>query len=268
MLLVLPQDEDTYVHSHVGGPFSLRYASVRSGDSKERGQPGQDYVAFRIEDRWMAFIVCDGVSQSFYGGFASKFLGERLLKWLEEELGQALDPEIILQKIDDFLVGLIPVATEKIDSHPIPDNAPAMLSEVLEQKRSKGSETTYVCGRIDLPGKLFPQGRAVFSWMGNTRLRLGKGKSWGTLISKGTDKDRGRWSSKKGPTGGQLKIVSQGLLRNNQFRFNRVLAYTDGVSSLDDVQIKPTDFQLQEYIDKAILSSDSDDSSFLEIEIP
>jgi len=68
----------------IGERFSYRFAFDRSADSIKANEPGQDYIAIIASDDRIAFVLCDGVSQSFYGDLAARILGDQLVAWLWE----------------------------------------------------------------------------------------------------------------------------------------------------------------------------------------
>jgi hypothetical protein len=265
--ILLPQDQDTYVQEIVAKPFSCRYASMRSSDSKESGQNGQDYVSFMIADKKLAFSVCDGVSQSFYGDLASKYLGERLLSWLCDKMPLTLDEEALYRQLSEYLTDLSRLAVNEIKNHQVPEDVSELLAEVLEEKRVKGSETTFVSSLVELPNRLSKEGRVFFSWMGNCRLRLGTEKVWGEMVANDPDSDKGKWSTKKGITSGELHLKTFALMDNKKRAFDRILVYTDGLALLDEIDKKPDTSQLNRLISQAVGSNYSDDCSFLEVEL-
>jgi len=265
--IVLPQDEDCWLTiSEIGG-FKLRYASLRSSESREMGQANQDYLAVHVRESSISFAVCDGVSQSFFGEFAAKFLGQNLLDWLGEKMLKAVEPKVLIQDLYSFLTGVVNEATHAISGYGIDGELPALLHEVLEEKKRMGSEATFVCGRVDLPGEDFPRGRGVFSWLGNTRLRLGRDNVWGVMITKEPDKNRGRWSTRRGLISGRFSLASLEMAKGEAYRFNRVLVYTDGLCVLDGVTTRPSDEEMDRILKEVSDAQDGDDATLLEIEI-
>src|SRR4051812_28143375 len=95
--ITINQDSDTPARREITALATLTYLYDRSRDSKQGNAPGQDFITFRCEGQRLAFAVCDGVSQSFYGDLAARFLGEQLVSWLSEadltrqDFGAALD---------------------------------------------------------------------------------------------------------------------------------------------------------------------------------
>ncbi len=248
--------------------LSMRYASVRSSDSKDAGQNGQDYDSFHVLGNSLAFCVCDGVSQSYYGELASRCLGERLLSWLSEKMPYSLDEAALLSQLRQFINDLVHVASREIRNHPVPKDVPGLLAEVLEEKREKGSETTFACGLVALPDEWFPCGRVVLAWLGNCRLRCGEGSTWGCHLLEEPDENKGRWSTKKGLVSGELALRAFPVVREAEHSVCRILVYTDGLASLDGIEDVPSDEELGQLISKAVGSSYSDDCSLLEIALP
>ena len=131
------QDKETGIRTIVAGNFRLRYLYARSADSRQAGEPGQDYIALRQNGRRLAFALCDGVSQSFYGDLAARLLGDALVKWLWNDLPPGeFRREFIRQLLREHLVALTDEATSEIRRVPISEDAPPLLRDVLEQKLS------------------------------------------------------------------------------------------------------------------------------------
>jgi hypothetical protein len=220
--LTLPQARETRARTRRAGPFRCRYAYARSADARAAGDTGQDFLAFRWSGRSLAFALCDGVSQSFYGDLAARFLGKALLAWLRR-LPRTIEPDPIAESLSSCLQTLAGPATRAVLSHLLPAGASPLLRSVLEEKRANGSESTFACGRIDLPAPGLPDGRLVLAWMGDTRIRL-----WGprgeVAGPDGPFAQERRWSSRRGPVGGAPSILA-GPVRG---RLARLAAWTDG----------------------------------------
>src|SRR5688500_8353015 len=88
---IVAQGRETAVQVVRGRTFSYRYAYARSADSRAANDPGQDYLTFQEEGNSFAFVLCDGVSQSFYGEIAARVLGDGLVAWLMRDLPPSLD---------------------------------------------------------------------------------------------------------------------------------------------------------------------------------
>ncbi|PJF34425.1 MAG: hypothetical protein CUN49_15725, partial [Candidatus Thermofonsia Clade 1 bacterium] len=81
-VITLNQETDTPARRERIGKVMLTYLYDRSRDSQQAGARGQDFIAFCGNEKRLAFAICDGVSQSFYGDLAARFLGEKLVAWL------------------------------------------------------------------------------------------------------------------------------------------------------------------------------------------
>ncbi len=248
-----------------GPGYSYRYAYARSADSRAADETGQDYLTFSEGPAWFAFALSDGVSQSFFGDIAARILGDSLLRWLEG--APATEDDFRLgELLLDYLGRLTEGATRWVQQYPIPDGISPMLREVLEQKREMGSEATFVCGRIDLPGPALPQGRLLLAWMGDSRLRFwGPGGERSAELGDTFHTDQ-RWSTSRGAVNGRPHLFTQPLVRaDGQPGVTRLLAYSDGLSLLDGRQDPLTDIGLQDLVATAGESPTSDDISILEI---
>jgi hypothetical protein len=136
---------------------------------------------------------------------------------------------------------------------------------VLEQKRGKGSESTFVCGRIDLPNATLPQGRLVLAWMGDSRLRV-----WGPSGERTRElgdrfQTAQRWSSRQGLVGGELNLFVAPIEQNKKREITLLMAYSDGLAPMDKFTDSPKNFTVQDLVERAGEAAASDDIAFLEI---
>jgi len=250
----------------VRGPdFSYRYAYARSADSRAVEDPGQDYLTFRETDDIFTFALCDGVSQSFFGDLAARLLGDALLRWLEE-VPKVMDAKAIGGALSDYLGKLTAPATQRVRAHLIPEDIAPMLHNVLVEKRALGSESTFLCGRIDLPSRTLQSGRLLIAWMGDSRLRFwGPGEELSSQLGD-TFRTEQRWSTKRGLVNG-VPHIYVGPLNNALGRRSilRVMAYSDGLAEMDTIDHSPSNYMLQDMIQRMGDSPTSDDISFLEI---
>lgn len=262
--LTLSQDRETPLQYVRGQPFSYRYAYVRAAETKASGDIGQDYLVLRHDDRTFVFALCDGVGQSFYGNLAARLLGDALVAWLWDELPAGGDEASISEALNARLLALTAQATEIVQRHPLPADLAAIHREVLEQKRISGSDSTFICGRVDLPDTDRPQGRLVLAWMGDSRLRLWgpEGECSGVLGHRFDTAQR--WSSRRGPVNGGPNVYVGPLVQNGKPVVLSLVAYSDGLSRLDGRQ-PPSNFGLQAAVDDAQDSATSDDISYLEL---
>jgi hypothetical protein len=254
---------ESEVHTNKVPFFCYRYAYAPSADSLRDYEPGQDYLVFRVFENHFIFAACDGVSQSFYGNLAAQFLGDELVTWLFKEMPSTFDQTILKNSLNTFLSDLTTVATRQIDEHPIP-NEPALLHEVLVDKKARGSETMFVCGRLDQPGTKFPGGRIILAWMGDMRVNLWR--YGGPVNLDGSHETNQRWSTHGGPIGGLINLyVAPLFLAENEF--TRLVVYSDGLSVLDSLLGKELldDNSLQQMIWDTKTRPDSDDVTYFEL---
>jgi serine/threonine protein phosphatase PrpC len=259
----VPQDRDT-LQSGRRGPFRWRYTYVRSADSRANDDIGQDYLTFRVGERAFTFALCDGVSQSFYGDLAARLLGEALVNWFSNDLPVTLETSSIRQALTTCLAGLTPRASTLVARQPLPPAIPPLFRDVLEQKRSLGSQSMFVCGGVELSRPRFPTGRIVLAWMGDSRLRF-----WGQPGSRETElggafTSAERWSTARGPVGGEPHVFAAALDPRAVGGF-RLLAYSDGLSALDSHDDSPPDEAVRALLGGDDAAALSDDATFFEI---
>lgn len=260
----LPQGQETPVTVVQGRAFTYRFAYARAADARAAAEVGEDYVAAKEEDGIFVFALCDGVSESFYGHLAARFLGDALVFWLSQKLPHGLDAGPIHAALALYLRGLTAQATEYVEGQILPTEIPALFREVLEEKRALGSESTFVCGRIDLPSDVFPRGRLVLSWMGDSRLRLWDAEQERSSELGGRFETFERWSSRRGPVEAEPHVFVTPLQADGR-QFTRVMAYSDGLASLDSRGEDAPDQLVEELMRQANASAVSDDMSFLEV---
>ena len=233
--------------------FGYRHAYARSADSRAANDPGQDYLILREDGRRLAFALCDGVSQSFYGDLAAQLLGNALVEWLWNR--NPPNPETFREELADFLDALVETATARVAEYPLPEGLPPMVRQVLEEKRALGSETTFVAGLLDTDAGLL-----LLAWMGDSRLRLwGKeGELTGRLGD--TFHTQERWSTRRGRVG-ELHTSWMPL---SGLRY--LIAYSDGLARLDRLMARHfRDPSIQSIIEDTGLRPESDDIAFLEV---
>lgn len=258
----VPQDRELPVQSAAAGPFRLRFLYARAADSREAGQPGQDYLAFRSDGHRLVFALCDGVGQSFYGDLAARFLGDALVEWLWALPGPVTGAETFRRELAAYLRSLTEAAGAQVQEVALPDDLPPMVREVLEQKRTIGSETTFVCGCLQEPTTDLPEGQLLLAWMGDSRLRLwgADGERTGELNASWDVAQR--WSTRDGPKGGEVGVYVGTLAGLSSLQ-----AYSDGLLAYEG-ELHP---QVEDgVLDRLMLAlgetATSDDISFLQID--
>jgi hypothetical protein len=263
--LKLPQDLETSLRVEHSGAFIWRYAYARSLEARKYNDSGQDYLVFdQSPDRFL-FALCDGVSQSFFGNLAARFLGDRLVEWLDFAPA-VLKEDVLTASLRNCLNELALKTNPEIVAYPLPESVPALLRQVLEQKRFMGSESTFACGRVDLPGSRFPFGRLLLAWMGDSRLRF-----WGPTGERSAElgprfETAQRWSSRQAAVGGDPNVFAC-TLQDNQGSplVVRCLAYSDGLAVLDSLPGSISNQDLQQRIDAMDNAPTNDDISVLEL---
>src|SRR5579885_2646318 len=145
----VPQDRETPARLERADWIAWRYAYARAAETAGAGELGQDYLAFAVDETAFVFALCDGVSQSFYGDLAARLLGDALCDWLAAAGSIAHDRAAVAHELTAHLEELTGEATRSLANQPLPETVPRRVRDVLVQKRGLGSESTFVCGRIE-----------------------------------------------------------------------------------------------------------------------
>lgn len=263
-IIQLSQAEEYAPYDVAGKRFSYRLAYARAAETQVADNIGQDYLTLCESEEVFTFVLCDGVSQSFYGDLAAKYLGDALLLWLQELPDTLTDAESFQATLHDALYALTATGTELVQQVALPSNLPDILREVLEEKRGLGSETMFACGRLDLPRTEFPQGRVLLAWMGDARLRVWYGKH--ELQLPGEFETKQRWSTRRGPVA-SVPHVYAAPVYHNETAITHLMAYSDGLTALDTWDSLPSSEELGALIVQAQASPVSDDISFLGLQL-
>lgn len=247
---------DQPVERHASGDFFCRFAYNRSTDPAMVNEPGQDYLAFELQNNRIIFAVCDGVSQSFIADLAAEYLGQALMDWFSVYNYENQTEDELRSGLTKYLQDLIIPATEKINSYSLPEGISITLRNVLERKRSQGSQSMFVAGLVDKPNDCI-----LLAWMGDSRLRLWDTKPAEVTYELGdTFHTSERWSTDRGMLG-ELHAV---VLPASQI--SCLAVYSDGLSSLDPIPLYHiSDHALQEAILATGEEPASDDTSFLQV---
>lgn len=253
-LITLNQESDTPARREYIGAFALTYLYDRSRDSQQAGGRGQDFIAFWGDDRRLAFTVCDGVSQSFYGDLAARFLGEKLTAWLAD-LPFPADPETFRAALSAQLAAWQPEAEALVAAYPIRSELPPMLREALLRKRENGSESMFLAVLIDQTA-----GQFAACWMGDLRLRLFNAKGEEISLPEAHWEMRQRWSSRLGAKNGAPQVLIMPLEG-----IARLTAHSDGFGSRADMLKRFTLESLNALADELLSLPASDDLSLLDV---
>jgi|WetSurMetagenome_2_1015567.scaffolds.fasta_scaffold156851_2 hypothetical protein len=244
------QQQDTPLTTWRSGPFSCRWAFQRCPESADVDEPSQDSLAVREDGTRLAFTLCDGVSQSFYGGLAASVLGSGLLDWLWQQPG-SLDN--LPDRLDLFLNSLTQQATRMVRAQVLPADLPALVASVLERKRTLGSESMFIAGLVDVP-----QDQVFLAWAGDSRLRAWKDGVEITDPFYGYFRTADRWSSSRG------LVVAWHYALLNCSEITHIAAYSDGLAVLDGVPCLP---ELESAgLEERLRSAIEDDSSYFEMQ--
>ena len=259
----LSQKQETPVEVLRSQRFTLRFTYARATETRIENETGQDFLAFRADDDKLVFALCDGVSQSFFGDFAARFLGHSLIDWLWKKKPHCNDLQNLADDFNSLLLSLTEIASKKVQEIPLPNDIPPMFREVLEEKRVFGSESTFICGRIDFQKQNQP-GQIFFSWMGDSRLRLWTNDTELAILQHSTFRTQERWSTRQGPVNGAPHVFCSSFEQAKDM-ITRIAVYSDGFVLFDDYDYPLPTQEIQELIFQSWNLPGSDDISFLEI---
>jgi hypothetical protein len=241
--------------NNLATPFgAIRYLYSRSADSVAQETQGQDYLAFRYDDERVTFALCDGVSQSFMGDVAARFLGDQLVDWLWKYDGPS-EPVALAAAVQMYLNHLRSEAETLISQYPLPDDLPALTREALEGQRAYGSEAMFVAGRAELSSG---QDRVLLCWLGDSTLKALDDK--GQIINTGPHGTTAeRWSSVHGVKG---RVHAW---KGSSSQVTRLVAHSDGIETETVMKSLGTHGLLQQAVDHLQTRPASDDISLLDV---
>jgi hypothetical protein len=257
------QNKDSFITFAEERRAYIRFLYARARDSRLHGGEGQDYLAWRYMGNVLAFVICDGVSGSFFGNLAAKFLGSKLLDFLldsESWLDTVQDASGLRNKVKECLNAWREEGQREIEKVTLPDTMPPLQKEALEEiKEQHGSETVFIGGRLSFDKTLEQEtGRLTLIWMGNAQARVYGPDGRQIEITGGRWHDSDRWSTKHGIKNQVHVWLQEGV--------SRVIAFSDGFVAPDNIDTLP-DHQLQERVGIHLLSPNSDDISFIDIRL-
>jgi len=258
--LTTNQAVDTLTRMRISERISARLLSVRCQEAQTHASRNQDYASLVSRDNGtsLCFCVCDGVGSSYRGDFAAHYLATHLLAWLQEI-------PAILHDLDTFtstLHGLLDLwsydARLKLKKVALPLRTPQLAREVMEELRDTyGSETVFLCGRIDAEPSLH-QTQAVFCWMGNVTARLSLAPDQWVVLGDADDR-AGRWSTLHGRRG-QVSTWHTTFATPEQ-----LVIYTDGLEAIGSDLAILTDDEWHIQTQHLLLSPKNDDMTALEV---
>lgn len=254
--ITVPQDRETIASRDiVPGPIAFTYVYARSRDSQIANTSGQDFIAYRYTAERIAFAVCDGVSQSFYGEIAARFLGLRLVDFLWNTDAANIPPFLVAlnQSLNDWTAD----ASAVVQAKTFRPNLPEMQKVALERKRENGSETMFVAGCIDRRAS-----RIALCWMGDMRLWLWDHAMQSVDIPGAVWETRERWSSRLGPKNGSAHGCIMPLTG-----ITHITAHSDGVGDYGPQFSEISQDLLNSMVDDLKAGAASDDISVFDVDL-
>ena len=231
------QTTDSAVHVPLGQTVDARLLSLRCHEAQSQSLPNQDYarIIYRQDDASLCFCVCDGVGSSYKGDFAAHYLATHLVSWLHDLTDLRSGTFKLGRSLQEYLNGLAAPAQSELVMLPFPEDVPPLVREVLTELLTEyGSETVFLCGRLDYAATTSehhaqpfwhgfdpPLGRAFLCWMGNVSAQLFTTPDHVIALGDATDRD-GRWSTLQGCRG-TLRVWKRSLRA-----LDRLVVYTDG----------------------------------------
>lgn len=265
-ILELDQACDTPLTVYRRGAFFLRFAYSRSKDSFEEGERGQDYLTLRVEPAQLAFAVCDGVGNSFFGGLAAQIVGEGVVDWLwglsaipEDSSAARAQLRHSLQAALEHRVPLGQAVTARKDLNRFQNEF--QREAYKNQLAHSGTQTNFVAGRIEAPSQQHPQGRLLLVWLGDARLKLYKdGQPSPRSIADTSFVSQDGWASIDGVRG----TIS--VLIGDLTAADCVIAHSDGLLPFEAILEPdlPTS-RINQALAELQRTPGGDDVSFLEI---
>ncbi|MEK5058849.1 MULTISPECIES: hypothetical protein [unclassified Paenibacillus] len=239
------------------GRLTCRYGYGLAAESATYGDNGQDFAAVHVEGDICTFVLCDGVSMSYYGDFAARYLGKALHGWMLET------KEWSVSRLQQFLTNITIPASRELSTYQAVhhEKVPIMLREVLETKKKHGSQSMYICGKIQL-GSGKKGSNLQLAWQGDSRIRLFQN---GTELEQCFEVTRAtseRWSTLQGPIGGTPHVYEKSFKASEEIVLR---LYTDGMGELDPIGLHLPDEQIQVLLDAHHTGGLEDDAAFIEI---
>lgn len=234
-------------------PATLRFLLDRSSDSASRDEPTQDCLVVEHAPSHLCFAVTDGVGSSFLGQLAARYLAQHLVSWLFA-LPAVPDERRLVAELTHLLEELSDEADELVETYPVPEQLPDVVRDVLEQQRSYGSETMFVCGRVDWSGR--SPARVGLAWLGDARLRVIFGAG---VLRDFTGRTSDRWSTSRGPRGSVRTWVGEDA------DVRRIIACTDGLVPELDAAVELGDAALDARLLTLAGRPASDDMALVDI---
>ncbi len=257
-------EEETLTSLLLNRVLNLRLFSARCRESQAQALVNQDYVLVEAQRdaSSLCFCVCDGVGNSYRGEFAARYLGKRLVAWLQTLPVFQWAYTSWKSQLDTLLRTWASEAHQEVLQLDLPDGVPDLVREVLEELRTtQGSETVFLCGRINRAYTARPtekpQTIEVFlCWMGNVTAHLFV-SSGNCIVLGGDDGNVGGWSTGRGPRG-RLHTWHTGLTTLDQ-----LIVHTDGLNRIQRQLPELSDEGLQRLARRLLSLPQNDDMTAL-----
>ena len=258
--LVSHQSIDTLTRVQIGSNISARLLSVRCREAQTQALRNQDYASLVSYNNGssLCFCVCDGVGSSYRGDFAACYLATHLLDWLQEMTEIPQDIPVFTSTLHGLLDLWAYDARIQLKKVTIPPETSQLAREVMEELRDTyGSETVFLCGRIDTE-ELSHHTQAIMCWMGNVTARLSLPSDQHMLLGDTNDRS-GRWSTMQGRRG------QVGIWNATFATPERLVIYTDGLDTIGENLTRFTDDEWHIQVQNLLLSPKNDDMTALEL---
>jgi hypothetical protein len=258
--------EDTLFSTTINDTLRLRLFSARCWESRSQDLSNQDYAQLHVrrDGSSLCFCVCDGVGSSYRGDFAARFLGARLVEWLQKVAVSAWPSQATEVRLRTQLMKWAQEAQTVLQREGLSPETPLLVREVLEELRDTyGSETVFLGGVINLAPWTTQLKRSLpretfFCWMGNVTARLFVTEDH-SLVLGGKETEESGWSTVQGLCGA-LSIQQIGLTT-----LHRLMVHTDGLDALGATLPDLDDRALQEQARLLLRRPESDDMTLLDL---
>ena len=265
-IIELDQGYETPITEYRRGPFNLRYGYSRSKDAVTENLRGEDYLVVKLEANRLAFAICDGVGSSFFGGLASQIVGERLIRWLWDDVTQEIfssnpQPEEAIKLLDSALNDETKYASQLVAKKDINTLSNHFLRSSYKEKREKsGSQSNFVCGYVEVDLTNPNKGDVWLFWLGDAKMRI-----WNDLEERSQDLN-GKWLSEQSWSTKHGVLGDTFAFHSSLDEISHIIAYSDGLLPSENAITPSIDNNtLNQIFNELQLSSRSDDVSFLEI---
>ena len=254
------QSVDTLTRVQLSSNMSARLLSVRCREAQTQALCNQDYASLvSLNDgSSLCFCVCDGVGSSYKGDFAAHYLATHLLTWLQEMTEIPQDIATFTSTLHGLLDLWAYDARMQLKKVVLPSETPQLAREVMEELRDTyGSETVFLCGRIDTK-ESSRSTQAIVCWMGNVTARLSLPSDQRIILGNTNDRS-GRWSTVQGRRG------TVDIWHATFTALERLVIHTDGLDTIGENLALLTDDEWHTQIQDLLLLPKNDDMTALEI---